>query len=295
MALGVVLSRLRPSLWGGGQQRDLWLFVPGVVLVTGFVIIPILYQIYLSFMTPAGLGLGAYRDFLGQPQYRLALGNTVFFSTVSAVGAVGLTFPACLYVSRCRGVIIRLFTGILGVALALSGLVRAVSWQLLLGRTGIVSLVLQGVGLISHPLDILYTKTAVIIGMTQVMMPIAAMSLLNGLRHVDHELAHVAVSFGASPLRVVLDVYWPQLRRSVAQALLLVFTLATGLFLVPVLLGGPQDTVLGKLILSDMTVDFEMGAAHAAVSGVATLLIIVMAMVFCLILGGGAYHRKSAK
>ena len=75
MALGAVLSRLRPSLWGGGQQRDLWLFVPGVVLVTGFVIIPILYQIYLSFMTPAGLGLGAYRDFLGQPQYRLALGN----------------------------------------------------------------------------------------------------------------------------------------------------------------------------------------------------------------------------
>ena len=206
-----------------------------------------------------------------------------------------IALPACLYVSTHRGIIFQLFLGALGVALAISGLIRTVSWQLLLSRSGVVDAAAQMFGFADQPLDLLYSKTAVLIGMTQIMLPIAAMSLLNGLRGVDHELMRAASSLGASPGQMLRDVWWPQMRKPIANALLLVFTLTTGLFLIPALLGGPSDTVLGKLILSDMTYDFQNGASRAAVSGVITMLMVLGATLVCLAIGGKPFHRRGGK
>lgn len=286
--LEVGRSRASQGLGGGHAM-----LLPALLVVFVFVVVPILYSLYLSFTAPQGFSLEAYANFLDHGQYRLALWNTAFFSGIASVASVGLVFPACLYVSQHKGVVFQLFLGALGVALAISGLIRTVSWQLLLSRSGVVDALAQMVGLTSQPLDLLYTKPAVLIGMTQIMMPIAAMSLLNGMRSVDHELMGVAASFGASPWRIFRDVYWPQMRKPIANALLMVFTLTTGLFLIPALLGGPSDTVLGKLILSDMTYDFETGAARASVSGIATMLMVLVATLVCLAIGGRPFHRRS--
>jgi len=281
---------LPPSGAGG-----VLLLVPALLVIAAFVILPVLYSLYLSLRTSVGFGLEAYENFFAFAQYPMALWNTAYFSGVASVATVVIALPACLYVSTHRGIIFQLFLGALGVALAISGLIRTVSWQLLLSRSGMVDAMAQMLGFTDQPLDLLYSKTAVLIGMTQIMLPIASMSLLNGLRGVDHELIRAASSLGASPMQALRDVWWPQMRKPVANALLLVFTLTTGLFLIPALLGGPSDTVLGKLILSDMTYDFENGAARASVSGVVTMLMVLAATLICLAIGGKPFHRRSGK
>lgn len=294
------LPRLRAWLSiGRGLPRSgssgVWMLVPALLVVAAFVILPVIYSLYLSFCTPTGFGLDAYANFFAYEQYAIALWNTGLFSAVSAVAAVLIALPACLYVSTHKGWIFQLFLGALGVALAISGLIRTVSWQLLLSRSGVVDAAAQALGFAHAPLDLLYSKTAVLIGMTQIMLPIAAMSLLNGLRGVDHELMRAAASLGASPLRALADIWWPQMRKPIANALLLVFTLTTGLFLIPALLGGPSDTVLGKLILSDMTYDFETGAARASVSGIITMVMVLAVTLICLLIGGKPFHRRSRR
>lgn len=288
----LALGRLRQARGGGAT----WLLqLPALLLVGVFVVLPVLVALYLSFRVDGRFGLDNYRAFVRMPQYPLALWNTFVFSALSSLATVALVFPACLYAAHNRGLVFRLFLAALSVALAISGLIRTVSWQLILSRSGLLDAAARWLGLADAPLDLLYSKAAVFIGMTQIMMPIAAMTLLNGLRTLDHELAAVAGSLGAGPLRRLRDVYWPQMRRPLANALLLVFTLTTGLFLIPVLLGGPQDTVLGKLILSDMTYDFQDGAGRAAVSGVATMLLVLAASALCLLLAGRPFQRRARR
>jgi putative spermidine/putrescine transport system permease protein len=271
----------------------LMLLAPPLLLVAAFVLLPILIALYASLRQDGQWSLVHYLAFLQRGQYLAALVNTALFAGSAASASVLLALPACAYLSWRQGRLLRLFGASLLLALAISGLLRILSWQILLSRSGPLNAALLSLGWLDQPMNLLYSRLAVLLGMTQIMLPLAALILLAGLRDLDASLALAARTLGAGFWQVARDIWWPQLRRPLANALLAVFALSSGFFFLPALLGGPGDTVLGKLMHDDLVYDFEQGAALAAVSGIAMTLLVLLVTLSCLLLGGRPFQRRS--
>src|SRR5258708_16242266 len=109
-----------------------------------------------------------------------------------------------------------------------SVLVRAYAWMVLLGRTGLVNQALVGAGVVDEPLQILYTRLAVVVGLVHVMLPYFVFPLLGVMKRIDLPLVAAAQSLGAGRISAFLFVFFPLSLPGVASGGILVFILAIG-------------------------------------------------------------------
>ena len=93
-------------------------------------------------------------------------------------------------------------------------LVRTYAWIIILQRQGIINDALISTGLIGRPLTLLYTTGAVILAMTQVLLPFMILPIQSSLRSIPKDLPQAALGLGASRFRVFANVTWPQLRNT---------------------------------------------------------------------------------
>ncbi len=129
-----------------------------------------------------------------------------------------------------------------------SVIVRTYAWMVLLGRTGVINQILQELGITSLPLQLMYNRTAVVVGMTYVLLPYMVLTLFGAMRGVDPRLLQAAAGMGASGPRIFLRVFLPLTLHGVFAGVLLVFILAIGFFITPALMGAPEDMMAGMLI-----------------------------------------------
>src|SRR5690606_25531890 len=102
-------------------------------------------------------------------------------------------------------------------------------------------------GITSEPVGLLYTSTAVIIGMTHAMVPLCIMTMLPVMQSIDENLSKAGWVMGGKPGSVFWRVYFPLSVPGVTAAALLVFITSLGFFIVPAFLGGRLDTMLTQL------------------------------------------------
>lgn len=129
-----------------------------------------------------------------------------------------------------------------------SVIVRTYAWMVLLGRGGVVNQVLLSLGLLPGPVQLLYNRGAVILGMAYVLLPYMVLTLYGAMRGVDPRLLQAANGMGASGPRIFLRVFLPLTLHGVFAGALLVFILAIGFFITPALMGAPEDMMAGMLI-----------------------------------------------
>ena len=141
--------------------------------------------------------------------------------------------------------------------------VKNYAFVVILGRDGIVSVVLQDIGLRSTPTDLLYTPAAVVIGMVYTMLPYAVLPLFASFVNVSLELPKAAESLGASRTRamttIVLPLAWP----AIFATGIIVFVLSLGFYLTPVILGGTSGTFVATLVQNDIFAFFDYPDAAA--------------------------------
>jgi putative spermidine/putrescine transport system permease protein len=137
----------------------------------------------------------------------------------------------------------------------------------LLGRNGMVSQFLQWVGIIDVPLKFLYTKTAVIVGMTYILLPFMVLTIFSVMSGIDRSLVRAAYSLGASKAYAFVRIFLPLSLAGVAAGTLLVFIMSLGFFITPALLGGPSDVMIGMLVGREVEVtnDWSFASALAVV------------------------------
>ena len=129
-----------------------------------------------------------------------------------------------------------------------SVIVRTYALMVVLGRTGLVNSVMHNLGLANEPVQLLYNRGAVIVGMTYVLLPYMVLTLYTAMRHIDRRLLLAAAGMGASGTQTFFRVFLPLTWHAVVAGSLLVFILAIGFFVTPALLGGPGDLMVGMLI-----------------------------------------------
>ncbi len=144
-------------------------------------------------------------------------------------------------------------------------IIRTYAWILILREDGLLNAALLKSGLVSTPLDILFTPTAVLIGMVYEFLPFIVLPLYSTLEKIDEAQLAAAADLGARPFAVFSRIVLPLSTPGLIAGSLLVFIPAIGMFALPDLMGGARTVLVGNLIRNQFLVarDWPFGAAAA--------------------------------
>jgi putative spermidine/putrescine transport system permease protein len=206
---------------------------------------------------------------------RQALLRTVWVSTVVALAATGLgsVFAWSMCVIRSRVGLVVLWVSVLA-PFWMSVVVKNYAFILLLREGGPISDLLVTVRLLGPEDSLLYSETAVVIGMLYAMLPYAVLPMFAALSSIDKTLLQAAEAAGASRIRSIIDVVVPLSSRAALSTFTLVFVISLGFYVTPVILGGPGKPFLATLAGSHIFDTYNLDGAKALAS---TLLVLALA------------------
>ncbi|HYI69239.1 MAG TPA: ABC transporter permease [Skermanella sp.] len=175
--------------------------------------------------------------------------------------------------SPWRGICLLIVLG----PLLISVVSRTLGWALLLGSTGLINQGLMAVGVISTPIEFMYTETGVVIALTHVLVPFMVLSVWASLQRLDPQIENAALSLGAKPFTVLRRVVLPQIVPGILSGSIIVFALAASAFATPAIIGGRRLKVAATLAYDEFlnTLNWPLGAAVAILLLIANIVIIV--------------------
>ena len=272
------------------QERSGWrgaaLAWPALLLVVLFLMAPLALILRYSFdrYDPAQLMLGIfelsnYVKAFTDPFYQGVLGTTARIAALSTAIVVVLAFPVAYCISRVESERLRSVLMIMTVLpLLLGNAVRSAAWMVVMGTKGVANSVLLGLGLVDEPLKILYTPTAVVIGLVSVLLPYAIITMQSVIDSIPASLEEAGRSLGHSPLRTVFNVVLPLAMPGVVAAAAICFALAMNAYATPVLIGGPKMQMMGPVVYEQIAKvsNWPFGATLACILMATTLVLTVV-------------------
>lgn len=189
---------------------------------------------------------GVYEEF--DPVYLAIFARSFRLALTTVLISLLLCYPAALWVSQLPDRWKMLFLFLITLPFFASLVVRLFAWVLILRPSGWINEVLLGVGVISRPLDMLYTEGAVVLGMVYVFIPFMFLPLYASLEKLDRSLLEASSDLGASRLKTFLRVTIPLSVPGMVGGSIIVFIPSLGNFIVPNLLGGAKVLMIGNLV-----------------------------------------------
>jgi putative spermidine/putrescine transport system permease protein len=257
-----------------------WLLAPAVIFL-GFIYVLPLLDLFRVSLTGATLFANFERVF-SVPLYWDSLVRTLAIAGWVVVLCALFGYPTALLIHRSRGIAKALLTGAIILPYFVAILIRTYAWMVLLGRNGPINKALLALGVIDSPIDLLFNRGAVLLGMSAVLMPLMVLTIYSGLSRIDPAVLRAARSAGAGPMAVFWRIFFPLSLPSVGAGCLLVFVSALGFFITPTLLGGPGDHMFAMHITQQADFLGSEGflQALAVVLLLITLLMVGIAMRF---------------
>ncbi|MES2972116.1 MAG: ABC transporter permease [Pseudomonadota bacterium] len=254
------------------------LVAPFFALMLLVFLYPMLSLLSVSVLEPAPT-LVHYERAITDPVFAGILLRTLQIGFTVAVASLAMAFPVALLMARSTGPKAILITACIVLPMWSSVLVRTTAWAVLLQRNGLVNDALQFLHLTDQPLRLLFTRPAVVLAMTHVLLPLMVLPIYGSLKAIPVNYDRAAEILGASPLRRFLEVTLPLSMPGVMSGFLMVFLMSLGYFITPALLGSPQEMMVSTLISQQITVllDWPFGAALV---GVLTLFVLCVTLVF---------------
>ena len=253
-----------------------------------FLVVPLGMMVYVSFWTQttfaisSDLTLKSWQTFFASETYFGALLRTIRLWLMVLVLTFIIGYPAALFI----GQFVRNKTTqtILLVACVIpfwtSFLIRVLAWRPMLGKEGAINIVLQKVGLIDVPIEVLlFTEFSVIIGMVQIYVVFMVGPIAFMLARIDQSLIEAARDLGASGWTIFRKIIFPLSLPGVVVGAIFVSVMVLGEFATASALSGRKVNLLGNIIVTQVG---SLKWAFAAVIGV--VLTVVMAAVITLLL-----------
>ncbi len=266
------------------------LALPTVLTLLFFFIGP---MVYILIRTLQENGLSDFADFFTDPFYLNILWVTFRVSLISTAISLILGYPAAYYMARTKSRMRQVMMIVILFPFLVSAVVRSYGWMVILGNNGLLNQLLLALGLIQTPLKILNTETAVIIGMIHLLIPYMVLSLVGVLQSIDPNVEYAAYSLGASPFWTFLKVIFPLSLPGIISGCVLVFTMSMTSYVTPKLLGGSKFRMMATMVVQEINVNFDWGAASAisyillAVILLVQVLVVISTSGYMKRLGGG--------
>ena len=265
------------------------LLLPLLIIFGLCFILPLLNVIRLSLFDESGFTLSYYADVLQDPFILKVIGRTVRIATVTTIISAVLGYPLGILLAKSRGISRSLLTYAVLAPLLLSGVVRSFGWLILLNRNGLVSDLFGSIGYSRVSNGLLFSETAITIGLVHLYMPMLAIAVSGSAQQVDNRLISAARNLGARPVVVFVRVLLPLTVPGLLAGCLLVFSLSSSAFATPAILGGSTVPVASYLIYQQGLILGDWAAAGA----LSMLLLVLVAGVSILSVSvGRSYRRK---
>jgi len=260
-----------------------WFLLPARATQLLLFAIPLAIIVLLSLLTRGDYG-GAEHPWttesygrLLDPLYLAILWRSVWIAAAATAICLMLGFPLALYISRAgkhRSLLLQLVI----LPFWTSFLVRTYAWLFLLRDTGLINTVLQRLGIVAHPLPLLYNDGTVLLGLVYGYLPFMVLPIYAALERIDPTLPEAAADLGASPLTITLRIIAPLARPGLVAGSVLVFIPSLGAYLTPDLMGGGRTVMIGNLVQNQFTTarDWPFGSAISlALMALTTLMLLL--------------------
>lgn len=266
------------------MRRGRWLIIlPPLLFLLVFFLIPFAFSLNISFaeaalsippfssiwhltpdhhlqLTPS---LANYKYLLTDEVYAVSYLysiRTAFFSTLLCL-LIG--YPMAYAMARSS----KAMQGILMLVIILpfwtSFLLRVYALEGIIRDNGLLNSVLLWLGVIDHPLKIMRTTFAVYLGIVYSYLPFMVLPLYATLEKLDHTLLEAASDLGSRPWRAFVDITLPLSMPGVIAGSMLVFIPAIGEYVIPALLGGPDNLMIGRVLWDEFFENHDWPVAAA--------------------------------
>ncbi|MFD2239335.1 ABC transporter permease [Aureimonas populi] len=219
-----------------------------------------------------------YARFFSDPFYLATFWTTLRVSLICTLACIVLGFPLAYVLARTQSRFKNLMIIAVVVPLFVGNAVRAAGWMTLLGSRGFLSVTLMDLGLTGAPTEIMFSETAVVVGIIAVNLPYMVLTLQSVLEGINRNLEEAAFNLGAGPATMFRRVLWPLALPGIAAGTILTFILAMNAYATPVLLGGPQFRMMAPLVYGQFQLNnWPFAAAVAFILMATTLVLTVVA------------------
>jgi len=285
-----------------------WLLsAPALVILTLAAVGPLLVVVIYSFLTPGQhgnvvwefstdgwVGILWSKDIFSDEWMLADAHLTIFWRSVSlSLMTTAFTFlvgfPTAWFIATRPPKERALWLFLITIPFWTNLLIRTYAINEVLRKEGLMNIVLMGLGLTDAPIDVLYTQTAIFIGMTYVYLPLMVLPLFAAIDRFDMKLLEAAYDLYADRGQVLRRIILPIVKPGIIAGSILVFVPSLGAYVTPRVLGGGKQMMIGNFIELQFLQgkNWPLGAALSMV-----LLVVVTAalLVYVRQAGKGSAH-----
>ena len=275
----------------------LWLIV--------FFLLPFLILLYISFVdmgndinpfkpiwdTQTGLLKLKYENYgsifrssdggaLFQTLYIEAYLRSLWYALCTAVLCLVVGYPFAYFLARSPASVRPALLMMVMLPFWTSFLLRVYAWKGILADQGVLNRALMALGFTAEPIQLLYTDVSMLVGMTYVYLPFMVLPLYANLVKMDFRLLEAAHDLGASPFKAFWLVTVPLSRAGIIAGFMLVFIPCVGEFVIPSLLGGPENIMIGRVVWDEMFTSNNWPRATALAVVMIGLIVVPLAIYY---------------
>ena len=241
----LILLRISVTDMGNGVDP----FAPLVTTADGLLQIALKYQNYLSIFEVADEG---GQMALGETIYLVAYLTSLKYALWTTVLCLLIGYPFAYFIARAKKSVQPALLMLVMLPFWTSFLLRVYAWKGLLADQGVVNNLLLWLGVINEPIAMLYTDVSMLVGMTYVYCPFMILPLYATLVKMDFRLLEAANDLGASPWTGFWLITVPLSKAGIIAGSMLVFIPCVGEFVIPSLLGGAENIMIGRVVWDEM-------------------------------------------
>jgi spermidine/putrescine transport system permease protein len=289
------------------QQRELrnrWLLsAPALTIILLAAVGPMLIVLVYSFLKP-----GSFGDVTWQPSldgwFNVFFERDIFDDTVSVATAhlsifmrsirlslittiltLLVGFPTAYFIATRSEKTRELWLFLITIPFWTNLLIRTFAMLEIIRNEGLINTVLLKAGVISSPIQILFTDWAILAGMVYVYLPLMVLPLYASMEKLDFRLVEAGYDLYATPSKVLRKIIIPMVKPGMIAGSILVFIPSLGAYVTPSILGGGKNMMLGNLI------DLQFGQGRNWPLGSALSIALMMIVMVALL----AYVRNASK
>ncbi len=262
-----------------------WIAYPYVLYMLIFILLPLLLTLFYSFTYQnvdgtTGFTIEHFSTFFrgtGYSNPRIFINillRSFRLTLITTTICLILGYPLAMILSRMSGITRNNLVLLLIVPMWMNFLIRTYAWMSILSREGILNNILSSLGL--RTVNILYTETAVILGMVYNFIPFMILPIYTVLVKMDGSVLEAAADLGANKLITFFKVIFPLSLPGVLSGVTMVFMPAVSTFVIPRLLGGGRVEMIGNLIEQQFLGEYNWNFGSAVSIIMMTFILLFM-------------------
>lgn len=217
---------------------------------------------------------------LFQTLYVEAYARSLAYALATACLCLFLGYPFAYFIARSAPSVRPALLMMVMLPFWTSFLLRVYAWKGILADQGVVNNIFMALGLINEPIPMLYTNVSMLVGMTYVYLPFMVLPLYANLVKMDFRLLEAAYDLGTSPFKAFWLITVPLSKAGIVAGFMLVFIPCVGEFVIPSLLGGPENIMIGRVVWDEMFTSNNWPRASALAVTMIALIIVPLAIYY---------------